>query len=163
MKYSVRRFIILCAVLLALAIPFTASASDTLTFSGRLTVTYGGNQTKINGSGNIPLPETLRAETQDDHPQVMASIFAEEGYTRRKAAITVRASKPFKVSGERVNGVYAIRGKGDNARLESIGGNESPYTIPAKKGDYYIGIDYEPEDDEELDYAILLYVKVAVK
>lgn len=138
-----------------------------ITFTGKLTVTSGGKRTKIDGSQNINVPESelITETTQDDHPSVMAYVFLREGYDKQKPYITVRASTPSTVSGERVNGVFALRGKGDNARLESVGGKKSPYRLPKAAGDYYIGIDYEFEEyeEDEIDAAILQYVKVTVE
>lgn len=138
-----------------------------VTFTGKLTVTAGGKRTKIDGSQNINVPESelITEITQDDDPTVMASVFLREGYNKQKPYITVKASTPLTVSGERVNGVFALRGKGDNARLDSVGGKKSPYKLPKAAGDYYIGIDYDFDEDEEeeLDAVILQYVKVTVK
>ena len=138
-----------------------------VTFTGKLTVTSGGKKTKIDGSKNINVPESqlITETTQDDHPSVMAYVFLREGYDKQKPYITVKASTPSTVSGERVNGVFAIRGKGENARLESVGGKKSPYRLPKAAGDYYIGIDYEFEEyeEDEIDAAILQYVKVTVE
>lgn len=130
-------------------------ADDSLTFNGELKV----NGKEISGNGSIPMPKPKAVWTQDDDPGVMAGIFEEEGYDKEKPALTIGTSEAFSVSGSRVNGVFAIQ----SGRLESIGGDEAPYKVPAEAGDYYIGINNTPEEEEaQEDAAMLQYVKISV-
>ena len=147
---------VLCAVFILVLFSFSAFAADQLTFNGELTV----NGQKISGNGTIQMPKPKAVWTQDDDPGVMAGIFEEEGYDKEKAALKIETSESFSVGGPRVNGVFAIQ----SGELKSIGGNEAPYEVPAKPGDYYIGISNTPEEDEEQeDAAMLQYVKISVE
>ena len=133
-----------------------------IVFGGKLTVVANGKNLSIDGERSIQMPNPFRIETQDDDPEVLVMLLKEEGYTSQKAPIIVNSANAFTVSGKRVNGVFAIQ----NGKLNSIGGKKSPYRIPAKAGDYYIGIKKTPKEEKEeksLDAGILLYVKVTVK
>ncbi|MBQ7578711.1 MAG: hypothetical protein IJT21_10665 [Synergistaceae bacterium] len=157
---------IFSALMLIILSCVTACAADEseITFSGNLTVIIDGQETIINGSKNIPMPETFRIETQDDYPAIMAQLFKEGGHVADKAAITVKTSENFTVSGKRVMGVFAIIGTKPQ-KLLSIGGKKAPYKISAEPGDYYIAIKNTPQEDkeqEELDAAILQYIKISV-
>ena len=141
---------ILCVMFILAILSTTAFAADRLTFSGELTV----NGEEISGSGSITMPRPRKFETQDDDPEVMAGLFKEEGYDKAKAALRIETSEAFTVSGSRVNGVYVIQ----SGTLRELGNQ-----VPAVKGDYYIGINNTPEEEEEIDEAaILQYIKISV-
>ena len=131
------------------------AAEDQITFNGELTV----NGQKISGNESISMPKPKALHTQDDDPKVMANLFKKEGYDKAEADLKIEASKSFKVSGSRVNGVFVIK----SGKLQSVGGKKAPFEIPAQKGDYYIGINNTPEEDETQDDAAMLqYVKISV-
>ena len=165
MKFSLKYLAAACAVIMMIFCG-TSFADDTITFSGKLSISYEGKKIEVNGSQNINIPsEMITVETQDDDPAVMGEVFFREGFNKRKPDMAVKASKPFTVSGERVNGIFALRRKGGNAKLVSVGGRKSPYKFPKIAGEYYIGIDYVfPEDaEDEIDAAILQYLKISVQ
>ncbi|MBR1485971.1 MAG: ankyrin repeat domain-containing protein [Synergistaceae bacterium] len=146
---------VLFAVFILVLFSSSALAADQLTFNGELTV----NGQEISGSGTVSMPKPKAVWTQDDDPGVMAGIFKEEGYDNEEAALKIETSESFSVSGSRVNGVFAIQ----SGELKSIGGSEAPYEVPAEPGDYYIGINNTPEEDElQEDAAMLQYVKISV-
>lgn len=135
-----------------------SNSSNELTFSGNLTIIINGKETAVNGSANIPMPETFRVETQDDDPGVMAELFKKDGRTTEKAAIIAKTSEPFIISGKRVLDIYTIR---DN-KLVKLANKQ----IPAKTGDYYIYIKNtkkEDKEEDELDAVILQYIKISVE
>ena len=162
--------VLLCAFIAVIILTGTASFAqkkkapqDTITFEGNLTLNVNGKDIKVSKSKSIPMPETLMAGTQDDHPIVMYQIFNEEGYITRRADVIVRTSKPFRVSGKRVLDVSEIATYEDEYTdpapgLVALRGK----TIPAKTGDYYIGIKV-PKEEEEIDGVVLLYVKIRVE
>ncbi len=151
-----RKLLFLFSVIFILELFSSVSfAEDSLKFSGELTV----NGKKISENETISMPKPKAVFTQDDDPGVMAGLFAEEGYDKEEAALRIETSDSFTVSGSRVNGIFAIQ----SGKLESIGGSDTPYEVPAKAGDYYIGIKNTPEEDEEQeDAAMLQYVKISV-
>ena len=159
-------FVVFAALVSLCGVSCAAGSSEAqgseIVFGGKLTVVANGEKLSVDGERSIQMPKPFRIETQDDDSGVLAMLFNEEGYTSQKAPIIVNAAKAFTVSGKRVNGVFAIQ----DDKLNSIGGNKSPYTIPAKSGDYYIGIKKTPKEEKEekrLDAGILLYVKVTVE
>ena len=146
---------VLFAVFILVLFSSSALAADQLNFNGELTV----NGQEISGSGTISMPKPKAVWTQDDEPGVMAGIFKKEGYDKEEAALKIETSESFSVNGSRVNGVFAIQ----SGELKSIGGSEAPYEVPAQPGDYYIGINNTPEEDElQEDAAMLQYVKISV-
>ena len=143
----------------------TEAAKDTITLEGKFTITADLpgmklKDTDINRKADIPMPTILKVETQDDHPEVLAQLFRENGYIRRRADVFLKMSEPVKVSGAKVIDVYEIRFVKGKNRLELIRGK----TIPAKTGEYYIGIKLTPREEREIeDAAILKYVKIRVE
>ncbi|MBQ6774766.1 MAG: SH3 domain-containing protein [Synergistaceae bacterium] len=154
---------IIFAVLAFALFSSTALAADSdseITFKGNITL----NGKKINGSARVSLPEAKEFTTQDDSGIVMAMLFKREGYDKAKPDFTIRTSEPFTVSGSNINGVYRLQRTVKKGSLNSIGGDKAPYKIPARPGDYYIGINVtlDDEDEEEIDAAILQYIKISV-
>ena len=142
---------LLCVIFILALFSTVSFAADNLTFNGELTV----NGQKISGSGTVSMPKPQAVFTQDDDPGVMAGIFKEEGYDRAQAALKIEASDFFTVNGSRVNGVFAIQ----SGELRKLSNNQ----VPARPGDYYIGINNTPEEDEaQEDAAMLQYVKISV-
>ncbi len=165
MKYSLRRSVLAAVMLTAMC--GIAAASDTLTFSGKLTLISGGKEIAVDGKKSIPLPEMLKTSTQDDTAYVMPEVFERDGFFQKEAAITARASEPFTVSGKRVLGVYAIRKDIKNRdSLESVGGEKSPFRVQNTPGDFYILIENtgkEEKESDEIDAEVMLYVKMKVE
>ena len=168
-------------LLLFVGSAFSAQKSSEMTFSGNLTIIQNGKKIKVRDSQSISIPKLEEFGTQDNHPIVMADLFKENGFTKAEPALTVKTSKPFTISGERINGVFYV-GKmknGDESvpALIKIGGEKAPFKIPAKPCDYYVEVEISEErlnqlleedgikeDDGEvwLDYGVLLYFKMRV-
>lgn len=177
MKRS-RLFAALCSLVAVLILAGVASSApkkrrpaprpqDTITFEGNLTLSVNGRNIQVKGKESIPMPETFTVETQDDHPTLMVDLFKEEGALRRKADVLVRTSRSFTVSGARVISVseittYRDRYTDPQPGLVALKGR----TIPAKTGDYYIGIELSRQDRERMERAeaaVLRYLKIHVE
>ncbi len=171
-----RRFFAICVVLLLMAAPaFALSKIDKLSvkagriaeMKGQLTVTIAGEKTAIRGAGKVKLPEPYSFETQDDHPMLLAQELM-ENLGKKKAPITVKTSKSFTIGGKCLTGVFVIQKAKDEfgdegdflIPVDKKAGRKGPWTVPAKSGDYYIGV--EPDYESE-DAAVLSYVKMTVK
>ena len=169
---------ILCLACSALA---DTKEDSEMTFSGNLTIIQNGKKIKVNGSQNILIPKLEEFGTQDDHPIVMAGLFKENGFTKAEPDLTIKTSKPFTISGKRINGIFYMgkmkNGDESEPALIKIGGEKSPFKIPAGPRDYYVEVEMTEEqykklleedgikeDDGEvwLDYALLLYFKMRV-
>ena len=158
-----------------------------ITFSGNLTIIQDGKKIKVRDNHSILIPKTEEFGTQDDHPLVMAKIFNEEGFTKAEPSLTIKTSKPFTISGKRINGIFYMGKMKNGDELEpaliKIGGEKTPasgapvFKIPAGTRDYYVEVEMTEEqykklleedgikvDDGEvwLDYALLLYFKMRV-
>jgi hypothetical protein len=136
------------------------TGQDTITLKGTFTITADLKgmklrDTDINRAAEIPMPPILTVETQDDDPALLAEIFRDKGYIRRRADVFLKTSQSVNVSGKKVHHVYEVRNVKGETRLESLKGN----IIPARTGDYYIGI---KSDTRSRDAVILRYVKIHV-
>ena len=177
-----KKLFLLIFILCISSLAFAETKNDSeITFSGNLTIIQNGKKIKVQDNQSILIPKLKEFGTQDDHPLVMAQIFNEEGFIKTEPALTIKTSKPFTMSGKRINGVFYM-GKmknGDELQpaLIKIGGEKSPFKIPAKPRDYYVEVEMTEEEykkllDEEgikdedgevwLDYAVLLYFKMRV-
>ena len=180
--------LVLFVLVIALAAPATAAPknSDEITFTGDLTVEANGQETQIKGSGKISMPQPFGAETQDDHVTAIPMAFKEDGRLTEKAALTVTTSKPFTIGGAKVLTVYKLEKseeQGEEAVLklvpvdpgkltedernfvsDSAKKKKASYKIPAGTQDYFIYIgDGTPDDQEERDAVVLLFLKMSVK
>ena len=158
------------------------SKEDTeIIFKGNLKIVQNGKESLVKKTKNIPIPKLEKFETQDDHPIVMAGMFNEKGYAKSTPVITVKTSKPFTLSCNRISGVFYL-GEDYNGDelvpwLLQIGGEKSPFKIPAVARDYYVQVEMTEKELEDLiesegveyddgkkylDYGILQYFKMRV-
>ncbi|MBR0315564.1 MAG: hypothetical protein IJQ99_01685 [Synergistaceae bacterium] len=180
--------IFLCALMILCFSGMAFAVEDSeITFKGNLTIIQDGKKIRVTNTKKIPIPKVEQFGTQDDHPTVMAEMFEREGFTKAKPVITVKTSKPFTLSCNRVKGVYYIGN--DYVRFEDwvsdekqtqllrVGGEKSPFEIPAVKRDYYVEVEMTEKELDELlkeqgvegedgelflDAAVLQYFKMRV-
>lgn len=167
-----KRFLATCVFFLLIAT--SAFAGTMVSLKGQLTATIDGKVVDIQGTGEVELPEPYSLETQDDSPEVLAQIIQGDPNSE-KVHMTVKTSKPFTVSGSKVNGVFEIKNVKNEfgnmmdclVPVDEKAGEEGPWTVPAKKGDYYIGVEpdgeSESEDDEIVEAAVLSFFKMTVE
>ena len=147
-------------IILCFSVAAFSKEDSKITFNGDLTIIYEGKEIKVKNSQSIPIPKTQEFGTQDDDPSVMADVFESEGFNKTKPAITVKTSKPFSISGERISEVFYV---GDDyvwhERLnrrnyekdeEEPTSKKHPFAIPAKLGDYYVRVELTKEQYEKL-------------
>lgn len=159
-----KRFSVVCVFLLLMATSaFAGSAAE---LKGQLTVTINGENTEISGAGKVELPEPYSFETQDDDPRLLADILKEN--LSGEASVTVKTSKSFTIGGNEVTGVFVIKeaknefgNVGDSLLpVDEKAGEEGPWTVPAKSGDYYIGVKPDHESEEAV---VLCFIKMTVE
>ena len=142
-------------------------AGSTAELKGQLTVTIDGKNTAVSGMGKVELPEPYSLETQDDDPMLLAGILKEN---LSEASVTVKTSKSFTIGGNELTGVFVIKeaenefgNVGDSLLpVDEEAGEKGPWTVPAKSGDYYIGVEPDHKVEDE-DAAVLCFIKMTVK
>ena len=159
-----KRFSVVCALLLLMAT--SAFAGSVAELKGQLTVTINGKDTAVSGAGKVELPEPYSFETQDDDPTVLAGVLKEN--LSDEAPVTVKASKSFTIGGKELTGVFVIKeatnefgNVGDSLLpVDEKAGEKGPWTVPAKNGDYYIGVIPDHESEEAV---VLCFIKMTVE
>ena len=177
-----KKLFFLIFILCFAASAFADTKNDSeITFIGNLTIIQNGKKIKVRDNHSISIPKLEEFGTQDDQPVVMADMFKESGFTKAEPALTIKTSKPFTISGKRIDRVFYM-GKMENGdesvpMLIKIGGEKEPFKIPARPRDYYVEIAMTEQELQQLlkdegiedengelwlDYALLRYFKMRV-